>query len=70
MKIDKNGKQITKTMSHRLQFIDSARFMTILLSNLVDNLAKCTNCATGCRDYKNPKDDLIESKYLCCNKNH
>ena len=52
-------------MSHRLQFIDSARFMTVLLSNLVDNLAKYTNCTTGCRDYKNPKDDLIESKYLC-----
>ena len=36
--IDKNGEKITKTMSYRLQFIDSARFMA--LSNLVNNLAK------------------------------
>ena len=37
-RIDKNGEKITKTMSYRLQFIDSARFMA--LSNLVNNLAK------------------------------
>ena len=27
-------------MSHKLQFIDSARFMTSSLSNVVDNLAE------------------------------
>ena len=46
-----------------------------LLSNLVDHLAegihkvKCTSCNTCCRKYTNAKDDLIECKRLCCNKN-
>ena len=40
IKIDKTGKQIIKTISCRLQFIDSARFMASLLSNLVNNLAE------------------------------
>ena len=35
---DKNGEKITKTISYRVQFIDSARFMTSSLSNLVNNL--------------------------------
>ena len=37
---DKNGKEITKTTSYRLQFIDSARFMASSLSNLFNNLAE------------------------------
>ena len=42
-------KKPTKTISYRLQFIDSARFIGTLLPNLVDNLAegihkiKCKN---------------------------
>ena len=40
IKIDKTEKQIIKTISCRLQFIDSARFMASLLSNLVNNLAE------------------------------
>ena len=50
--------------------------MTISLSNLIDNLAdeirkiKCANCNTCCLDYANAKYDLIEHKYLCCNKNY
>ena len=39
-KIDKNGKEVTKTISYRLQFTDSTRFIASLLSNLVDNLAE------------------------------
>ena len=35
-----NGEEITKSLSHKLQFTDSARFMAKSLSNLVDNLAK------------------------------
>ena len=38
--IDKNGKEMTKSTSYRLKFIDSLRFMTSLLSNLVNNLAE------------------------------
>ena len=39
MRIDKNGEEITKAISYRLQFIDSAGLMAFIsLSNLVDNL--------------------------------
>ena len=38
--MSKNGKEITKIMSYRLQFIDSARYMASSLSNLLDNLAQ------------------------------
>ena len=41
-RIDKNGEEITKTISYRLQFIDGARFMHNSLSKLVDNLAEGT----------------------------
>ena len=47
---DKNGEKITKTISYRLKFIDSARFTASSLSTLVDNLSEgihkinCTNC--------------------------
>ena len=39
-KIDENEKEITESKFYRLQFIDSARFMETLLSNLVNNLAE------------------------------
>ena len=38
--MSKNGKEITKMMSYKLQFIDSARYMASSLSNLLDNLAQ------------------------------
>ena len=40
IRIDKKGKLITKTISYRLQFINSARFMARSSSNPVDNLAE------------------------------
>ena len=46
-KIDKNEKEITKTISYKLQFIHSAKFVASSLSNIVDNLAERihkTNC--------------------------
>ena len=90
-RIDKNAEEITKYISYILQFIDSTRFMTSLLSNLVNNLSegilriKCTyehdaeNCESCRIKYKYCdcflehsifKDDLIEYKCLCCNKNY
>ena len=39
-RIDKNGKEITKKISYILQFVDSARFLPISLSNLVNNLSE------------------------------
>ena len=76
MRIDKNGKEITKTISCRLQFIEGTRFMESLSSNIIDNLAeridkiKCTNCNKCCLENTNAKDDLIEYKCLCGNKNY
>ena len=78
-------------MSYILQFIDSARLMTISLSNLVNNLSdgihrikckyghddkKCGTCGIKFKyceffvEYINLKDDLMEYKCLCCNKNY
>ena len=39
-RIGKNGEETTKPISYKLQFIDSARFMASLLSNLLNNLAE------------------------------
>ena len=39
-KTDKDGNESVLTMSHKIKFIDSLRFMAILLSNLVVNLAE------------------------------
>ena len=35
----KNWQEITKTISYIIQFIDSAKFTTSSLANLIDNLA-------------------------------
>ena len=39
-RICKNGEEISKAISYKLQFIDSARFMATSLSNFVNNLAE------------------------------
>ena len=39
-RIDKNGEEITKNISYMLEFIDNARFMASLLTNLVNNLSE------------------------------
>ena len=39
-RIDKNGEEITKNICYILQFIDSARFMARLLSNLVNTFSE------------------------------
>ena len=88
-RIDRNGEEITKNNSWILQFIDSAKFMSSSLSNLVNNLSeglhrikcklehdnkKCETCGIKYKycdcflEYTNFKDDLIEYKYLSCNK--
>ena len=48
--IDKDGNESVVTISYKIKFIDSPRFMVTLLSILVDNLRKgihkikCKNC--------------------------
>ena len=81
---NKNGEEIPKNISYILQLIDSARFTASSLSNLVNNLSerihrikskfghddkKCETCGIKL-EYTNFKDDLIEYKCLCCNKNY
>ena len=39
-KIDREGNEFLKTISSRLKFIDSTRFLASSLSNLVKNLAE------------------------------
>ena len=69
-------RKLQKTISYRLQFINSARIMANSLSNLANNLVegihknKYTNCNTSCLEYENAKGELIEYKCLCCNKNY
>ena len=49
LKIEKDGNESVVTTSYKIKFIDSARFLITLLSNLVDNLKeriykiKCKN---------------------------
>ena len=63
------------TMSYKTKLIDSARFMTSSLSNLVDNLTKAIH-KTKCIDfncflkYERVEDNLIKYKYLSCNKDY
>ena len=74
-KIDKDGSESVVTISYKVTFIDSARFMASLLSNLVDNLAqgihkiKCKDCNCFLK-YESAKDNLIIYKWLSCNKDH
>ena len=66
MRVNKNGEEITKTITYRAKFIDSARFMVSSLSNLANNLTegihkiKCTNCNTRSLEFANAKDNSIE----------
>ena len=73
--IDKDGNESVVTLSYRMKFIDSAKFMASLLSNLVDNLVegfhkiKCKDC--GCfLEHESVKDNLIKYKCLFCNKDY
>ena len=65
IKIDKDGKESVVTISYKIKFIDSARFMATSLSNLVDNLTegihkiKCKDCDCFL-EYESVKDNLIK----------
>ena len=74
-KIDKYGNESVVTISYKIKFIDSARFMITSLSNLVDNLTevihkvKCKDC-DWFLEYENVKGNLIKYKCLSCNKDY
>ena len=73
--IDKDGNESVVTISYKIKFINSARFMAISLSNLVDNLAegiheikyKYCDCFL---EYESTKDTLMKCKFLSCNKDY
>ena len=73
-KVDKEGNENIITISSKIKFIDSARFIATPLSNLVDNLVKgihkikCKDC--DCFEYETVNDNLINYKCLFCNKNY
>ena len=71
-KIDKNGNENVFTISYKIKFIDSARFMATSLWNLDDNLGeekqyKDCDCFF---EYKSVKDNLINYEGLFCNKDY
>ena len=72
-KIDKNSNESVVTISYKIKFIDSARFMATLLSNFAYNLTE-GNRKTKCGDcdcfleYESVKENSIEYKCLSCNK--
>ena len=64
-----------KTITYKLKFIDSLRFMSSSLSNLVDNLSeglhngKCTDCKS-CLDYLSVKDNQLIFRCFECKKSY
>ena len=59
----RNGEWITKTISYRLQFIDSAKFMTSSLSNFINNLAEEIHITKFKYGHYNDKCETFEMKY-------
>ena len=61
-KKDKNGNDKITKMSYKIKFINSCRFMSTSLSNLVSNLSgglhndRCIDCKS-CLDYMTTKDE-------------
>ena len=74
-KKDKDGNNKITKISYKIKFIDSFRFMSISLSNHVDNLSeglhsdKCTDCKLHF-DYMSIKDNQLLFKCFGCKKNY
>ena len=65
IKIDKDGNESVETISYKIKFINSVRFIATSLSNLVDNLAegihkvKCKDCDCFL-EYESVRENLID----------
>ena len=74
-KKDKNGNDKITKISYKIKFIDSYRFMSTSLSNLVSNLSeglhndRCIDCKS-CLDYMTTKDEQLIFRCFTCKKNY
>ena len=74
-KTHKDGNNKITKISYKIKFIDSFRFMSSSLSNLVDNLSeglhsdKCTDCKSHL-DYMTTKDEQLIFRCFVCKKNY
>ena len=65
-KIDKNGNEITKTISYRLQFTDSARFIASSLSNLAKNVVEGIHKIKCKYGHDDKESETCRIKYKDC----
>ena len=74
-KKDKNGNNKIKKISYKIKFIDSCRFMSTSLSNLVNNLSeglrndRHIDCKS-CLNYMTIKDEKLIFRCFGCKKNN
>ena len=74
-KKDKNGNDKITKILYKIKFIDSYRFMSTSLSNLVSNLSeglhnyRCIDCKS-CLDYMTIKDEQLILRCFRCKKNY
>ena len=74
-KKDKNGNNKITKISYKIKFIDSSRFMSTSLSNLVSNLSeglhsdRCIDCKSYL-DYMTTKDEQLIFRCFRCKKNY
>ena len=74
-KKDKNRNDDITKISYKINFIDSCRFMSTSLSNLVSNLSEglhnvsCIDCKS-CLDYMTTKDEQLIFRCFRCKKNY
>ena len=75
IKKDKYGNGKVTKISYKIKFIDSCRFMSTSLSNLVSNLSEgihndiCIGCKS-CPDYMTTKDKQLISRCFRCKMNY
>ena len=75
IKKDKNGNDKITKISYKRKFIDSYRFMSTSLSNLISNLSeglhndRCIDCKS-CLDYMTTKDEQVIFRSFKCKKYH
>ena len=71
----KDGNDKATNISYKIKFIDSFRFMSSSLSNLVDHLSeglhndRCIDCKS-CLDYMTTKDEQLIFRCFRCKKNY